>query len=727
MPQRAFLEGNINDKGLKYYGSDDDYLQRREVVLIKDISIADIFIDKSQFIWISTANSKKGVFKFNMKALTPTKNLFEQKEITKIISIKRGKVIVIYSDGELHELDLIKQKKKKYYHENLKNTFKVSYIDGKLYIIDKAKRVFVFDGGKIKEHVIIDNGVLKVNYANAIVNNIHKKGFLLSGRNYDIMEIDLSSKNPKMEKFIMNSELKIGLEQRERILDLIQFGKSKLLYATPDGLNIVNKGLAMPLNDIPEFNQRFDKLLMKNDGKMVLATKYNGIVITDTTFTSFKSINEKNGLLLNLVNDIFIDKKDRIWVSSNAGFTIIDIKDDKATFLYFTEANGLFNNNVNDVMFYEDKAYFATKSGLQIIDVAQEFEKQNFENTFVSSLLVNGKKIQIDSIINLKHDENNIFIELLKLDFRMNGKIKYKYKVNEGPWQELGFARTINFSNLNRGKYDISYASLGLDQKWSEPHHLLINVLPAWYNTWSFYAFIFCLLSFIIYKIFSNRLSRIQKDNATNQEIYKLEKAALQAQMNPHFIFNSLNSIQKYILTNEKVVASEYLSQFAQLVRLNLKATSSQKILLKEEITLLELYLELEKMRFKEKFEYIIHKADVQYFEDKIEIAPMLIQPLVENAILHGISKLDVKGLIEISMKIVDEEYLFVSVKDNGMGIENKENNTHVSLGSSITKKRLSLLSKELNENFTIKNIIDDANNVVGVEAVIKIKFNKIV
>ena len=218
------------------------------------------------------------------------------------------------------------------------------------------------------------------------------------------------------------------------------------------------------------------------------------------------------------------------------------------------------------------------------------------------------------------------------------------------------------------------------------------------------------------------RVNFIKKESKIQEEIITLEKAALQAQMNPHFIFNSLNSIQKYILANEKVQASEYLAQFAQLIRLNLKASNASSILLVEEIKLLDLYLVMEKMRFKNKFNFDLNTLSIDENKEAIYIPPMLIQPLVENAILHGIAKLE--GLGQINIDFTSEgNYLFVKITDNGKGIDIRESRpNHVSMGSKITHRRLELLSKDMGENLTIKNIYSIEGKILGVEALIRIK-----
>jgi sensor histidine kinase YesM len=206
-------------------------------------------------------------------------------------------------------------------------------------------------------------------------------------------------------------------------------------------------------------------------------------------------------------------------------------------------------------------------------------------------------------------------------------------------------------------------------------------------------------LSALLILEFFNRMKYV---NTLETEVVQWEKSALQAQMNPHFIFNCLNSIQNYIAGNDKIKAMDYLSKFAGLVRKTLNASASRKITLQEEIEMLEAYLELEQLRFKNKFLYNIHIEDDLDTED-IEIPPLMIQPFVENAIIHGFKGIDYPGLLDIYF-IASEHGIIVTVRDNGTGIhQEKEKTTHKSMAMDITNKRLNYLNKSItNDNLSI-------------------------
>jgi LytS/YehU family sensor histidine kinase len=169
--------------------------------------------------------------------------------------------------------------------------------------------------------------------------------------------------------------------------------------------------------------------------------------------------------------------------------------------------------------------------------------------------------------------------------------------------------------------------------------------------------------------------------------------------MNPHFIFNSLGSIQNYLLHNKPDEAGIYLSQFARLIRQNLNSIKTPMISLEEEVDRLRNYLDLEKLRMGDKFSYSI-EIDEDLEAADILIPSMMIQPFVENSIWHGIANMEGKGEIGITFKIQSENSLQITVEDTGIGINNSEkygfkSDRHLKLGMDITKKRLNLLGQK--------------------------------
>jgi len=187
----------------------------------------------------------------------------------------------------------------------------------------------------------------------------------------------------------------------------------------------------------------------------------------------------------------------------------------------------------------------------------------------------------------------------------------------------------------------------------------------------------------------------------TDNQLITLEQKALQSMMNPHFIFNALGSIQNFLLQNKPEEAGLYLSQFARLIRQNLSAINSAMINLEDEVDRLKNYLDLERLRMENKFDYTI-EFENGIEEDEMQIPSMIIQPFVENAIWHGISALEGNGFIRISFAMQSLQSVRITIEDNGVGIKQTDayttkSETHLHLGMSMTRKRLEIIGKKMN------------------------------
>ncbi len=215
------------------------------------------------------------------------------------------------------------------------------------------------------------------------------------------------------------------------------------------------------------------------------------------------------------------------------------------------------------------------------------------------------------------------------------------------------------------------------------------------------------IIGFILYRRKQDAVSK-SKEAEFNAKVSDTELKALRSQMNPHFIFNSLNSIGDYILKNDTQSASDYLSKFAKLMRLTLENSEKKEIILREDISLLRTYIDIERKRFNNSFDYII-KVDDNLDEDNILVPPMILQPFIENSIIHGLALKENSGVLTISFK-AENDMLICSVDDNGIGRKsstaNKANTENKSMGMAITKSRIEIINKLKNTNGNVE-IID--------------------
>jgi LytS/YehU family sensor histidine kinase len=194
------------------------------------------------------------------------------------------------------------------------------------------------------------------------------------------------------------------------------------------------------------------------------------------------------------------------------------------------------------------------------------------------------------------------------------------------------------------------------------------------------------------------------------QQILLAEQKAVRSQMNPHFIFNSLNSIQHFIIDKDEKNANSYLSNFSKLIRKTLDSSKFNTISLKEEVETLKLYLQLEQLRFENRFEYRL-EIDPKIDQDETSIPTLILQPIIENAIWHGLMPKKNKGNLDIMFELLTANRLLVSVQDNGVGRKysseiNKKRKQHVPMGIENIRERLALLNKLNKTNMSI-GIVD--------------------
>ena len=250
---------------------------------------------------------------------------------------------------------------------------------------------------------------------------------------------------------------------------------------------------------------------------------------------------------------------------------------------------------------------------------------------------------------------------------------------------------------------------------------------------------IICLLIMALtgYSIYKNltlkrkndRLESKQKQTEMQQHVTELEMQALRAQMNPHFIFNCLSSINRFILRNETEAASDYLTKFSRLIRMALTNSKKQFISLEDELYMLSLYLDMERLRFKDTFDYSITFTN-SIDSSNVYVPPLLLQPFAENAIWHGLMHKDGQGQLKIELSS-DNKILTCTITDNGIGrikaadFKSKSAEKQKSMGLQITAERLALLNIDHKEKtyFNIEDITDSDGNACGTRVVLKLNY----
>jgi len=395
---------------------------------------------------------------------------------------------------------------------------------------------------------------------------------------------------------------------------------------------------------------------------------------------------------------------------------------------------------INDILLKENALYLITNSG--IIKTAVENVSPIKKDALLqlNEFVVNDKKYDPAFKTVLNFEQNDIIIHFSLLDFGASTQNQLFYNINNDLWQPiLNETRSIQFAALASGNYDIGFK---LNDR-VLPNKLAFTIANPFWKTWWFIFSSLLTLLLIVYLYYKWQINKLriqnklleEKNNLLLEKIeleLNLNKSVLKtikAQMNPHFFYNALNTIQAYIFTNHKTKASNYLAKFSKLTRVILEQSEKETISLREEVESLTLYLELEKMRFNESFEYSL-ELEITSHKDSIELPPMLIQPYVENAVKHGLlhKELNKKLAIFIEEKI---NHLTVTIDDNGIGRQrsgelNKiKNEKYHSFSTHANEKRLEILNKHTDKIGV--NIIDkfnDMGKVTGTKVILTIPTN---
>lgn len=452
-----------------------------------------------------------------------------------------------------------------------------------------------------------------------------------------------------------------------------------------------NDLLKSRINDI----KTFDKYI-------VIATNGNGIFFYNPKTNYLKIIDEKAGLNSNFVNTLFSDESD-VWAGTNKGLCKINIIDNYDSVQYFltkfTDIDGLYASEIKDIDKIDNCIFLGTTQGL-ISFYPKDLTKNMIPpELHFDSILVNNIRVEIDTQYQFLPDENTVSFFFKGISFSAGSKVIYRYKLigYDDKWEKTA-NRFLRFPNLQPGEYTLHISSSADGVVWNaEPLKVNFKVKNKFTNSFVFYFLLLLLFIALAFVGLSIRFSALHKDLKLKRRMMRAEQKALRSQMNPHFLFNALNSIRRYILENDSDNADFYLTSFATLMRKVLDNSKREFISLEEEISTLKLYLELEKMRFDDSFTFQI-EIEEDLSLGIFTVPPMIIQPILENAIWHGLAPLQRDGLLKLSFKTNSEKALICVIEDNGIGREKAaeiaiRRKGHKSTGVKNLQERLNLLN----------------------------------
>lgn len=463
------------------------------------------------------------------------------------------------------------------------------------------------------------------------------------------------------------------------------------------------------------------------DGLIYLGSYRNGVVVFDTNTDDFIFLNNNKPDRNPTAFNIILDDDGNIWVSTMKGLMKYSVADEITTL--YSVMDGLQGNEftMNGALKDDEGTlYFGSFGGFIMFDP----QKIKYETTEPKILLTRFKSLSGKELISLNsgetimlpRGESTFSIEFSAHNLNKLNRISFKYMMEgyDEEWKKCNSSvRSVEYHNIPSGTYTFKlYAMNEAGIHNPEPHCLTIVVKPVWYAMPAFKISVVLFISLIVFIIVLSMIKKERRKALVAKQISEMEKKmfelkgkALQLQMNPHFLFNTLNSIQSFILVNDSKNASIYLSRFAKLMRRVLNNANRDKVPLGEELEAIRLYLDLEALRLNARFTYNI-RVDSRINLKDVEIASMLLQPFVENAVIHGLAYKANNGILTIDVNKIDDKVIMFVIEDNGIGRERAKQiraelgRVGKSYATSITEQRLEILSRVSLGEYSVR-IID--------------------
>jgi len=462
-------------------------------------------------------------------------------------------------------------------------------------------------------------------------------------------------------------------------------------------------------------------------------------------------VEENTGVRINSVSSIIGDDQDNLWIASSPGIYRINRTRDQV--IIYDRKNGIdgfasqiywpvsaykgldgeifFSGSTGYYAFYPDKLKVPT--GVPRIELSKFWLKGMDVKVNPDGPLT--EPLSRTKGIHLKHDQNVFSLSFTAIDYGYPGDKTFYYKLEnyDLDWRLSGADEKAYYFNVPPGKYVFKVKVSNIANGASAEKDISVVISAPWWQTW--WAYSLYLLLVFMSVIVTDRIQKkkvIKKVREQGRE-RELEMQALRAQMNPHFIFNCLSSINNFVMNNETEEASDYLTKFSRLIRNVLTNSKKPYISLEEEIETLRLYLEMEKLRFKDTFSYCIH-IDTNIDPSAIFIPPLLFQPFAENAVWHGLLHKADPGRLDINLTL-ENKILICIIEDNGVGrsfagaSESKSVEKRKSMGIQITRQRLSLINGNAEiagNDFVIDDLFDDIGRAAGTQVKLRLMYKEI-
>lgn len=707
------------ERGLKVY-----YPKTQEVIsLFGEIVINTSFIDREENVWLSSRAD--GLFKIPLADLS--------------LSSKKDQFTIDVGINDIIQ-------------DDAQNIY-LGTILGDIFVYNKDKELIKTIGMSSNSRPI----------------NFYKyKNKIIGYSDLDLCFIDPNTMDADLIHFPV-SNIKSLMMNDEIVLFGTRIGYSKLEIGGKDKIQ----------NDSRRFlrNERINVLFFDENTNVVYIGVTNGLYKADLeTWDRPQKIENIPNFYVSCIHS---DRFENLWVGTK-GSGLIKFQGDSIVG-QFTVEDGLASNNINSIRWDEESLLVSTAGGINVLDSkSEEIRKIGGTDKYTSkeiyvcefandeywvgsisglttlkkdqhekgkdrgpiltlkNMYANGQKVSYTEDQQLNHDINTILFDFDNISFNYPNNKSIKYRINDSEEWTYTSESLIRLQSLKRGTYDIEAVGINSLSEEGNTVQLRFTIHPPWWETTWARVLGGLMLFGGFYIVLERRGRRIRKEELIKREylgqINAIKDQALQLQMNPHFIFNSLNAIQGFIGTDEEEKAMNFLARFARLIRLIFEHSKGNSISFEEELEFIQLYLDLEKLRFKDKVKVQIEvDPELELNKDIIRVPPLLIQPIVENSFKHGLFHKKGQGVLGINYSL-EGRRMIVVIEDNGIGrkksaeIRKRGEREHNSSGIKTTQERIDLLNfgnKDKRNSIIIEDLYDANGTAKGTRTILNIEIKE--
>jgi len=667
--------------------------------VLHDVNANDIIKDREGNYWVSTTSQGLKIYpSLDTKTLnTKEGNLPNNEVYCLYYDAQKNQIISGHNDGKIAIHHLHKKSK----------------------IIDLKLKGRVLDISKVPQNsfsIIVDDGIISLDKnfnPYSLQTNVN-----LSGRKTALADQKgriWHGSSTRAEYY--SNEKKVS--QSVVILDkrtyaIVQDVHQKIWLGTIEGLYCFQDSLYPFLTNNIHEKYYVTSIAQAPDSTLWVSTKSDGILAIKNDCILHR-YTLKDGLASNQCKKVFSDST-HLWIATNKGLNYLHYE--TGIMGWINKTDGLPSSEIYDVLVAKNEVWAATPKGIVHFPTNLKHLNETPPPIAITSLKIWEKEYPLDSIIHLKHHQNSLQLSFVGLGFKAKNAITYKYKM-QGLDQDWIYTNTpsIRYPAVNPGDYRLAVYAINEDGIQSlQPATLRVSIAEAWWQQWWLQLIILLLLLVAVFFFSQNHFLKQEEHRKTQDKIKQLKQEALQAQMNPHFIFNVLSAIQNSLTVNKQEQAMLYLSSFSKLIRSIFDYSKRREITLEEEIDFLKHYLNLEKLRFKNKIKVdFIIEPELEEYLYFTKIPPLLLQPLVENAFKHGLFHKEENGYLLLRFS-KEKTCLQFTIEDNGIGREKSKTinskkqqyQSHHSSGLQTIEERLKIINqKNLPSDFPAFQIED--------------------